>query len=87
MAWFVAGIACKPSMSSPNFTPDQLDLQLELPILENLSRRRYSKIAVLQPMTLAEQVAFIQDENDTGLQLKKRGWPWADCRICCYCCC
>lgn len=60
-----------------NFVPDQLDLQLELPILEEPVASTYSKIAILQPMTLAEQVAFIQDEHDTGFQHKRRAWPWA----------
>jgi predicted Zn finger-like uncharacterized protein len=60
-----------------NFVPDQLDLQLELPILEEPVSSTYSKIAVLQPMTLAEQVAFIQDGHDTGFQSKRRTWPWA----------
>ena len=59
------------------FVPDQLDLQLELPILEEPASSTYSKIAVLQPMTLAEQVAIIQDENDIGFPPRRRGWPWA----------
>jgi predicted Zn finger-like uncharacterized protein len=62
--------------TSPNFTPDQLDLQLELPVLDKLVTTRDSKMAILQPMTLAEQVAFIQDD-DNELQNKRRAWPWA----------
>jgi len=63
--------------TSPNFTPDQLDLQLELPILDKPVTSRDSKMAVLQPMTLAEQVAFVQDEADNEFQHKRRTWPWA----------
>ena len=63
--------------TSPNFTPDQLDLQLELPILDKPVTARDSKMAVLQPMTLAEQVAFVQDEDDHEFQLKRHTWPWA----------
>ena len=63
--------------TSPNFTPDQLDLQLELPILDKPVTSRDSKIAVLQPMTLAEQVAFVQDEDDNEFQPRRRAWPWA----------
>lgn len=62
--------------TSPNFTPDQLDLQLELPILDKSVTLRDSKMAVLQPMTLAEQVAFVQDD-DSGFQPRRRTWPWA----------
>lgn len=62
--------------TSPNFTPDQLDLQLELPILDKPVTSRDSKMAVLQPMTLAEQVAFVQD-NDNEFQPRSRSWPWA----------
>jgi len=62
--------------TGPNFTPDQLDLQLELPILDKPLAPRESKVAVLQPMTLAEQVAFV-DDDDGGFQFKRRIWPWA----------
>jgi predicted Zn finger-like uncharacterized protein len=61
---------------NPNFTPDQLDLQLELPILDKTVTPREPKMAVLQPMTLAEQVAFVQDEVNE-LQPKRFTWPWA----------
>jgi predicted Zn finger-like uncharacterized protein len=61
----------------PNFAPDQLDLQLELPILDKPVVPHDSKVAVLQPMTLAEQVAFVQDENDSEFQPKRNSWPWA----------
>jgi predicted Zn finger-like uncharacterized protein len=62
--------------TSPNFTPDQLDLQLELPILDRPVTSRDSKMAVLQPMTLAEQVAFVQDDENE-LQPGSRSLPWA----------
>jgi predicted Zn finger-like uncharacterized protein len=61
--------------TSPNFTPDQLDLQLELPVLDKPVTPRDSKVATLQPMTLAEQVAFVQDDGDK-YQRKGRAWPW-----------
>lgn len=59
-----------------NFAPDQLDLQLELPILGESITSVYSKMEVLQPMTLAEQVAIVRDVDDSELQLKYRAWPW-----------
>jgi predicted Zn finger-like uncharacterized protein len=60
-----------------NFAPDQLDLQLELPILDKPVAPRDSKVAVLQPITLAEQVAIVQDYDDSEFQPKRRSWPWA----------
>lgn len=60
----------------PNFAPDQLDLELELPILDKPVASRDSKVAVLQPMTLAEQVAIVQDDDDSEFQSKRRSWPW-----------
>jgi predicted Zn finger-like uncharacterized protein len=59
-----------------NFVPDQLDLQLELPILDEPIPAANSKIAVLQPMTLAEQVAFVEDEDAGAAQSRQRIWPW-----------
>lgn len=61
----------------PNFAPDQLDLQLELPVLDKPVAPRDSKVAVLQPMTLAEQVAVVQDDDDSEFQPKRRSRPWA----------
>lgn len=61
----------------PNFAPDQLDLQLELPILLEPVTPPYSKMEVLKPMTLAEQVAIVQDNDRSDIQLKTRSWPWA----------
>jgi predicted Zn finger-like uncharacterized protein len=78
-----------------NFAPDQLDLQLEMPILdkfvaspdsqedfpENLQDAVFkdpdSKVAVLQPMTLAEQVVILPDDDGSEFQAKRRSWPWA----------
>ena len=60
-----------------NFVPDQLDLQLELPILNEPIPAANSKLAVLQPMTLAEQVVFVRDDDAGGFQPKQRFWPWA----------
>lgn len=60
-----------------NFVPDQLDLQLELPILAEPVHTQHSGIAVLQPMTLAEQVAFVQDDGAGVFPPKPRAWPWA----------
>ena len=60
----------------PNFAPDQLDLPLDLPVL-GTPVPADSKLAVLQPMTLAEQVAVVQDEDAAELQDKHRFWPWS----------
>jgi predicted Zn finger-like uncharacterized protein len=59
----------------PNFVPDQLDLQLELPKLDELLLPRDSEMAVLQPMTLADQVAIVQDDGHE-IQPKRLSWPW-----------
>jgi len=60
----------------PNFVPDQLDLQFELPILDKSVPPHDSRMAVLQPMTLAEQVAFVHDDDGSEFQPKRRSWPW-----------
>lgn len=60
----------------PSFIPDQLDLQLELPILGKISAPQEFKVAVLQPMTLAEQVAIVHDEEAGDFQFQHRSWPW-----------
>ena len=60
----------------PNFAPDQLDLPLDLPVLGTPDAPPDSKLAVLQPMTLAEQVAIVQDEIEGELQTKSHYWPW-----------
>ncbi len=60
-----------------NFAPDQLDLPLELPVLGTPAAPPGSRLAVLQPMTLAEQVAIVQDQDESEFQPKARFWPWA----------
>ena len=92
-----------------NFAPDQLDLQLEMPILDKFvappdfqedaqqdvpedspedihdtglkvpdpKPTGDSKVAVLQPMTLAEQVVILPDDDGSEFQPKRRSWPWA----------
>ena len=37
----------------------------------------YSKVAALQHMTLAEQVAIVQDEDNREPRFKQSTWPWA----------
>jgi len=69
---------CKEAFDTrPNFIPDQLDLQFDLPVLDEPVLSPASQIAVLQPMTLAEQVAIISDEAPDGAHSKPRFWPWA----------
>jgi len=60
----------------PNFVPDMADRQLKLPILDEPDGIDPSQIAVLQPMTLAEQVAIVKDEEPGSLP-KKHTWLWA----------
>jgi predicted Zn finger-like uncharacterized protein len=100
-----------------NFAPDQLDLQLEMPILDKFAApskgqkgfqnaelqapvspdpasqapefqssdskvrdsqfTRESPVAVLKPMTLAEQVVILPDDDGSEFQAKRRSWPWA----------
>lgn len=80
-----------------NFAPDQLDLQLEMPILDKFvappdtqedfqdidslipdpNLTAGSKVAVLQPMTLAEQVVILRDDDGSEFQPEQRSWPWA----------
>lgn len=35
-----------------------------------------SEVTVLQPMTLAEQVAIVRDEDNSETRFKQRTWPW-----------
>lgn len=70
------GNCLQPFDTLPNFAPDQLDLPLDLPVLGTTDAPPDSKLAVLQPMTLAEQVAIVQDEIEGELQSKSRSWPW-----------
>jgi predicted Zn finger-like uncharacterized protein len=60
----------------PNYIPDQPDPQLKLPILDEPVGPDPSSITVLQPMTLAEQVAIVQDEEPGEFQPRRRAWPW-----------
>ncbi|MBI5909759.1 MAG: DUF3426 domain-containing protein [Betaproteobacteria bacterium] len=78
----------------PNFAPEpeQLDLHLELPILDELVAQTEqppaeesrapetpppARIAVLKPMTLAEQVVIVQDRDDSESRPEHHTWPWA----------
>jgi hypothetical protein len=67
-----------------NFVPDrpntQLDLPIhdaELPILDSPVATTGSSLPVLQPMTLAEQVAIVEDEEFGEYQPERPYWPWA----------
>jgi len=60
----------------PNFVSDQTDRQLKLPILDEPVEPDHSGIVVLQPMTLAEQVAIVPDQDDSEPQPERRAWPW-----------
>lgn len=60
-----------------NFAPEHSNLQLELPILEERLASEPSEVAVLQPMTLAEQVAFVSDDGAGEPPSGKRSWAWA----------
>ena len=61
----------------PNFIPDQLDLQLEMQVLDQPVVPHDSQAAILQPMTLAEQVAIVRNDDASEFQSKYRSWPWA----------
>ena len=61
----------------PNYISDQSDRQLKLPILDEPVEGIPSDVAVLKPMTLAEQVAIVNDAADTGFQSRRHAWPWA----------
>jgi hypothetical protein len=67
----------QPFDTRPKFTPDQLDLQLDLPVLNKSVVPRDSKVAVLKPMTLAEQVTVVKGGDGSEFQPKRRSWPWA----------
>jgi len=71
------GHCMEPFDTRTNFSPEQLDLQLELPILDENTISTYSKMVVLQPMTLAEQVAIVKDDDNSEFHIKPRTWPWA----------
>ncbi len=66
----------------PTYVPDEPSTQLELPmldvespILDSEAERASPGLPVLEPMTLAEQVAIIDDEEFAEPQ--RRTWPWA----------
>jgi len=61
----------------PNYIPDQPDPQLKLPILDEPVGPDPASITVLQPMTLAEQVTIVKDEELDKFQPNKRVWPWS----------
>ena len=61
----------------PNFVSDQPDRQLKLPILDEPDDLSPSDIAVLEPMTLAEQVAIVPDDSGSESRSVRRIWPWA----------
>jgi len=68
----------------PGFIPDQPDPQLELPmmdlelpVLDTPVSPSVPTLPVLQPMTLADQVAIVEDENADERPPKPSSWPWA----------
>ncbi|MDO8291607.1 MAG: zinc-ribbon and DUF3426 domain-containing protein [Gallionella sp.] len=68
----------------PGFVSDQPHpqmelpmLDIELPVLDAPVTQPPSSLPVLQPMTLAEQVAIVADEDLSEYQPKRRSWPWA----------
>jgi predicted Zn finger-like uncharacterized protein len=69
------GHCLQPFDIHPNFTPDQLDLELDLPVLDS-TEPDSPQSAVQQPKTLAEQVAIVRDD-DSKFLVKRRTWPWA----------
>jgi predicted Zn finger-like uncharacterized protein len=69
------GHCLQPFDIHPNFAPDQLDLELDLPVLDN-TEPDSSQADVQQPMTLAEQVTIVRDD-DSKFLAKRRTWPWA----------
>lgn len=66
----------------PGFVPDRPSTQLELPMMDVEppildSPVSTSSLPVLQPMTLAEQVAIVKDGGISEHQPEHRTWPWA----------
>ena len=61
----------------PGFVPDQTSTQLELPIPDSPDPASASNLPVLQPMTLAEQVAIVKDDDISAYHSEHRSWPWA----------
>ena len=60
-----------------NYISEQADRQLKLPILDEPVETNPTDIPVLRPMTLAEQVAIVQDEDHGDARTKQHAWPWA----------
>jgi len=60
-----------------NFIPDQLDLQLEVPVLEEAVSPYPEKATVIKPMTLAEQVEVVQDDINNEVSVRHFPWFWA----------
>lgn len=61
----------------PGFVPDQPHPQLELPMLDMPDSPSLSSLPVLLPMTLAEQVAIVKDEDTSEYLPKRRTRLWA----------
>lgn len=60
-----------------NFVAHEPDRQLKLPILDEPDEPDPSDIPTLRPMTLAEEVAIIPDEEDSPPPPRYGAWPWA----------
>ena len=77
------GQCLKTFDARPGFVVDRPSTQLELPLpdaelptLDAFSTTGHT-LPVLQPMTLAEQVAIVADEDNGDHRLQRRTWPWA----------
>jgi predicted Zn finger-like uncharacterized protein len=75
MQTFDARPAYVPDQPSPQLELPMLDV--ELPILDSPDETSASSLPVLEPMTLAEQVAVIEDEDIGEFKPERRTWPWA----------
>jgi predicted Zn finger-like uncharacterized protein len=60
----------------PNFISDLPDPQLELPMLDEPVGVDPHTIAILQPMTLAEQIVIVQNEELVESQPRRLVWLW-----------
>jgi predicted Zn finger-like uncharacterized protein len=60
----------------PNFIPNQPNPQLELPMLDEPIGIDPHAIAILQPLTLAEQVVIVLDEESGKPQPRRLAWQW-----------
>lgn len=65
-------VAAQPGLQLELPMPDA-----ELPAPDSQVSPPSSNVPVLQPMTLAEQVAIIEDEDIGEYAPKRRSWPWA----------